>query len=158
MPATLSTATYIEAPPAVVFEALANLDAAGQWMPNFVRLEKLTSGPVGVGTEWRETRKMFGKESTEHFRVTRFERPSRIDLFIDGSKGTSGRGEYAFVFEVMPERTGTTVELTGDIRMPGIWGLFSRLLAGNFKKACHKDLEALKAHLEGTSPVRSARA
>jgi uncharacterized protein YndB with AHSA1/START domain len=153
MAATFSTAVYIESPPPVVFEALTNLDAAGQWMPNFVRVEKLTAGPMGAGTEWRETRKMFGKESTEQFRVTRFEQPSRLDLLIDGSKGSSGRGEYVFVFELLPERTGTTVELSGDIRMPGIWGLFARFMVGTFKKACHKDLEALKAHLESAWPA-----
>ncbi|MGH9348390.1 MAG: SRPBCC family protein [Vicinamibacterales bacterium] len=153
MASTFSTAVYVESPPAVVFEALTNLDAAGQWMPNFVRIEKLTPGPVGPGSEWRETRKMFGKEATEHFRVTRFERPSRIDLLIDGSKGTSKRGEYAFVFEIVPERTGSNVELTGDIRMPGLRSLFARFMMGSFKKACHKDLEALKAHLESAWPA-----
>jgi uncharacterized protein YndB with AHSA1/START domain len=157
MAATFTTAVYIEAPPAVVFEALTNLDRAGQWMPNLVRIEKLTAGPSGPGTEWRETRKMFGKEATEHFRVTRFERSSRIDLVIDGSKGSSGRGEYVFVFELVPERTGTNLELTGDIRMPGIWGLFSRFMIGTFKKACHKDLEALKRHLESPWPADARR-
>jgi uncharacterized protein YndB with AHSA1/START domain len=152
MAAAFSTAVYIEAPPAVVFEAMTNLDAASQWMPNFVRLEKLTPGPLAPGSEWRETRKMFGKEATEHFRVTRLDRSSRMDLLIDGSKGTSRRGEYAFVLELVPERTGTNLELTGEVRMPGIWGLFSRFMAGSFKKACHQDLEALKAHLESAWP------
>jgi uncharacterized protein YndB with AHSA1/START domain len=152
MAASFTTAVYIESPPAVVFEALTDLDTAGQWMPNFAHVEKLTPGPFGVGTEWRETRKMSGKESTEHFRVTRFERPSRIDLLIDGSKGSSGRGEYVFVFEIVPERTGSMLELTGDIRMPGIRGLFARFMTGRFKKARHTDLEALKAHLESPWP------
>lgn len=153
MAASFSTAVYIESPPAVVFEALGNLETAGQWLPNLVRLDRLTPGPTGVGTEWRETRKMFGREATEHFRVTRFERPSRIDLLIDGSKGSSGRGEYAFVFEVVPERSGSMVETTGEIRMPGIWALLARFMTGTFKKACHKDLEALKQHLESPWPA-----
>ena len=96
---------------------------------------------------------MFGREASEHFRVTRFERPSRIDLRIDGSKGSSGRGEYAFVFELLPERTGTNVELTGELRMPGIWGLLARFMVGRLRKACHEDLEALKAHLESPWPA-----
>jgi uncharacterized protein YndB with AHSA1/START domain len=148
MASTFSTSVYIEAPPAVVFDRLTNLDGMGEWMPGFVRVEKLTPGPLGVGSEFRETRRMFGKEATEHFRVTRVEAPDRIDMLIDGSKGASGRGEYAFVFELVPERTGTNLEMTGDIRMPGIWGLVSRFMVGTFKKSCHKDLEALKAHLE----------
>lgn len=153
MASTFSTAVYIESPPAVVFEAICNLENAGQWMPGFVGIEKLTPGPLGPGSEFRETRKMFGKNSTEHFRVARFERPSRIDFVVEGAKGTSKRGEYVFIHELVPERTGTNLELTGDIRMPGIWGLFSRMMRGTFKKACHKDLEALKAHLESPWPA-----
>lgn len=152
MAVTFATAVYVESPPPVVFEALTNLDAAPQWMPGILRIEKLTPAPVGVGTEFRETRKLFGRESTEHFRVTRFERPSRLDLFVDGSKGTTGRGEFRFVHELLPERTGTNLQLTGEIAMPGIWGLFSRFMVGSFKKAVHKDLEALKAHLESAWP------
>lgn len=151
--ATFSTAVYVEAPPAVVFETVVNLDAAREWMPDLLRIEKLTAGPVGPGTEWRETRRISGKEATEHLRVTRFERPSRIDLAIDGTRGTSGRGNYVFVYELVPERTGTNLELTGDIRMPGIWALLAPSMARSMKKACHKDLEAVKAHLESPWPT-----
>ena len=66
---TFSTAVYIEAPPALVFDALSNLEEAKEWMPNFVSIEMLTPGPVGAGTEWLQTRRTFGKQSTEHFRV-----------------------------------------------------------------------------------------
>ncbi len=155
MAVTFATAVYIEAPPPIVFEALTNLDAVGKWMPNFVRLEKVTPGPVGAGTEWRETRKVFGKEATEQFRVTRFDRPSRVDLHVDGSKGSvKRRGEYFFIFELLPERTGTNLELTCDLHFTGFYGFLSRFMAGRFKKFCHADLEALKAHLE--SPWREA--
>jgi carbon monoxide dehydrogenase subunit G len=150
-----ATSVYVEAPPAVVFAALSDIERWKDWLPNFVAVEKLTPGPFGAGTEWRETRKMFGKEATEHFRVTRYEPPSRVDLVVDGSKGSSKRGEYAFTYELVPDRNGTNVELTGDIRMPGIWGLFSRMMVRPFKRACHKDLEALKHHLESPWPAQT---
>jgi uncharacterized protein YndB with AHSA1/START domain len=155
MAVSFSTAVYIESPPAVVFEALSNLDAAAQWVPDFVRIEKLTAGPLAVGSEWRTTRKVFGKESTEQMRVVRLDRNARLDLLVDGSKGDSRRGEYAFVFELVPERTGTNLELTGDIRMPGLWALGARVKRAPFKKACHKALEALKAHLESPWPAHT---
>lgn len=148
MAVTFSTATYVEAPPSAVFAGLVDLDSWKQWMPGLVSIEMLTPRPLGVGTEWLETRRMFGKDASEHFRITRWEPPHRLDLLIDGSKGTSGRGQYRFTYELMPERSGTNLELTGDVRMPGLWGLFGRLMIGSFKKACHKDLEALKTHLE----------
>lgn len=148
---TFSTIVYIEAPPAMVFDALSNLAETKEWMPNFVSIEMLTPGPVGAGTEWLETRKTFGKQSTEHFRVTRWHPPSRLDIRVDGTRGTTGRGEYLFTYELMPERSGTNVELVGEIRMGGVWDVIGRLFIGSFKKACHKDLEALKIHLESRS-------
>jgi uncharacterized protein YndB with AHSA1/START domain len=148
MSASFSTAVYIELPPQVVFDAMTDLESWKDWMPNFVRVEKLTAGPVGIGTEWRETRKMFGKEATEHFRITRWEPPSRLDVHIDGSKRSSVRGEYLFTYELTPERRGTNVELTGEIRMGVLWNMLGKVLVGTLKKACHKDLEALKGHVE----------
>lgn len=148
MPATFATAVYVEAPPATVFDAISDIDAWAAWLPDVIAIEKLTPNPVGVGTEWRETRRMYGKEATEHFRITRWEPPTRLDLYVDGSLGTSGRGEYRFTYELVPERSGTNVELTGDIRMGGLWSLFARAMVGSFKKACHKDLAALKGHVE----------
>ena len=153
MAATFTTALYVEAPPAVVFAALSDIERWKDWLPNLVAVQKLTPGPFAAGTEWQETRKMYGNEATEYFRVTRYEPPSRVDLVVDGSRGTSGRGEYRFTYELVPERNGTTVELTGEVRMPGLWGLFSRFMVRAFRKACHKDLEALKAHLESPWPA-----
>ncbi len=157
MAAPFVTSVYVEAPPPVVFAALSDIERWKDWLPNVVRVEKLTPGPFGAGTEWRETRKMYGKEATEHFRVTRYEAPSRIDLSVDGSKGTSGRGEFLFTYELVPERGGTNLELTGEVRMPGLWGLISRFMLGSFRKACHADLEALKAHIESPWPASSRR-
>jgi uncharacterized protein YndB with AHSA1/START domain len=132
-----------------VFEALVDLDSAREWMPGFVSLEKLTEGEVQVGTEWRETRKMFGKNSTEHFEVTAYEKPRLLGLRVDGSKGTSGKGEFLFTYHI-EERDGmTAVRLVGEIRgMSGVMAWVGKLIVGNFKKACAKDFAALKAYLE----------
>ncbi|MFY0521668.1 hypothetical protein ACN28I_00080 [Archangium gephyra] len=53
------------ASPERVFSALKDLDAASKWMPNLVGIEKLSPGKFGVGTKWRETRRMFGREASE---------------------------------------------------------------------------------------------
>jgi uncharacterized protein YndB with AHSA1/START domain len=157
MSASFVTSVYVEAPPPVVFAALADVDRWKEWLPDFVSVEKLAPGPIGPGAEFRETRRMHGREATEHFRVTRVEPPSRLDLVVDGAKGASRRGEYRFTYELVPERSGTNLELTGDIRMPGLWSLLARMMTRSFKNACHADLAALKAHLESPWPAGSRR-
>lgn len=140
----------VNAPPERVMAAMADLEAWPDWMQGLVRAEKLTPEPFGVGTRWREVRKMFGHEAEEIFEVTEYQPPHRLGLFVDGSQGTSGKGEYRFVYMLEPVGEGATrMVLSGDIEMPGMVArLFGFLLKGMFRKGCERDLNALKAHLE----------
>jgi carbon monoxide dehydrogenase subunit G len=140
----------IAAPPERVFEALTDHGVIRQWMPNLVKFESLTPQTSGVGSQWRETRKMFGHEAAEVFEVTGFERPRQISLFCDGRKGTSGKGEYRFDYRLEPNGSGTRVTIDSAIDMPGGWltKLMGRLMSGMFKKMCMKDMMAMKAFVE----------
>lgn len=135
-------------PPDRVFHVLTDLESTGKWMPNFIRIERLTEG-FGVGTEWRETRKMFGKEATEQFEVTSCEPPRRMSIRIDGTKGTSKKGEFVFDYILEPDGAGTRLEMRGEIRgLGGVAGMFGKMMVGPFKKACAKDLDAMARHLD----------
>lgn len=135
-------------PPDVVFDALTDLDGMGQWMPGFVGLERLNGPGFQVGTEFRETRKFFGKLATEQFEVTACRPPALIGLRVDGSKGSSKQGEYLFDYRLEPTRGGTRVVLHGEIRgMKGPMALLGKLMVGPYKKACAKDLQALREHM-----------
>jgi hypothetical protein len=78
-------------------------------------MEKLTPGVFGPGTKFRETRKMFGKSATELFEVVAVRPPLRLELFVDGTQGTSKRGRFDYVYEFEPDRDGTRVSLTGAV-------------------------------------------
>ncbi|MDC3981747.1 SRPBCC family protein [Polyangium jinanense] len=147
---TFTSEHRIEAPPERVFAAMTSPDGFGNWMQGFVRAERLTPGDFDVGTQFRETRRMFGKEATEHFEVTSFVPAKRLGLKVDGTKGTTGKGEYRFDYEFEPAGAGTLLRTHAAIDMPG--GLFTKLIGklmgGFFKKACDKDLLALKAFVE----------
>jgi uncharacterized protein YndB with AHSA1/START domain len=132
-----------------VYEGLLDLDAARHWMKGLVRMERLDDGPLREGSEWRETRKMFGKEASEHFEVVELVEPQRIVLRCDGTKGTTGKGEFIFTYVLTSAGEQTEVTLNGEIRgMTGLAKWFAKMMAGMFKKACAKDLDALKAYLE----------
>lgn len=145
-------AEVIGAPAEGVFDALLDVDAAQQWIPGVVRIERLSSGPLGEGSEWRETRKMFGREATEQFELVELERPHRIELRVDGTKGSSGCGEYLFTYRLEPASGGTRVRLDGEIRgLSGPMRWLGKLFVRPYRKACVKDLQALKRYLEGTT-------
>ncbi|WP_133579339.1 SRPBCC family protein [Aureibacillus halotolerans] len=131
-----------------LYQGLLDLDSAQHWMQGLVRIERLDEGPVKVGSRWKETRKMMGQEATEVVKVTGLEH-NQIHLYVDGSKGTSGKGEHFYTYSIKELGNSTEVTLRGEIKgMTGIAKLLSKLMAGTFRKICAKDLDGLKNYLE----------
>ena len=155
MSITFSVTRELAASPFEVFRAMTNLDDAGEWMPGFVRIQHLGApGELSVGSRWRETRRMFGKEATEEFEVTELVPPTRIGLRVDGSRGTSGSGEFLFTYSLVPTVLGTLVTLDGEIRgVGGVMGVMGRVFSGIYKRACLRDLDALGHYLKARPPV-----
>jgi uncharacterized protein YndB with AHSA1/START domain len=150
MPIQFEVSETVQAAPEQVFDALTNLEGAGHWMQGLSRIEPMGAGAGAVGGGWRETRRMYGREATEEFEVTEHDRPRRLGLRVDGSRGSSGRGEYVFTYTLEPRDGGTHVRLAGQILgLTGVAGVLGRLFAGTYRKSCAKDLTALKQHLEG---------
>ena len=85
------------------------------------------------------------------FRVTEFEPPGRIALLVDGAEGTTGKGEYRFVYTFQPAGDDATLlALEGEVDMPGIGArILGFVFRGMMRKGCERDMEALKRHVEG---------
>ncbi|WP_456274675.1 SRPBCC family protein [Bacillus sp. AK031] len=134
------------------YEGLLDLDSAHQWMQGLVEIERTDQGPLQEGSQWKETRKMFGKEASEYFEVTSLEKPDKIVLRCDGTKGSMGKGEYIFTYFLSSTGDQTEVAMQGEIRgLTGLSKVFGKLMIGTFKNACAKDLDSLKAYLEKES-------
>lgn len=149
-----SSERVVQAPPATVIAAITDLDSWAQWMPGLVRVERLTEGPFDLGTRWRETRKMYGKEASEVFQVSEYEPPGRLGLLVDGAEGSTGRGEYRFLYllEPVPE-AATRITLEGEVEMPGLVArLLAPMMKGMLRRGCERDLDALATHLESAPP------
>ncbi|WP_449620682.1 SRPBCC family protein [Robertmurraya sp. Marseille-Q9965] len=132
-----------------VFAGLIDLDSAERWMQGLVRIERLSEGSIQEGSQWKETRKMFGTEATEHFEVVELDAPNKIVLRCDGTKGTTGKGEFVFTYILTSVDETTEITLNGEIKgLTGMARLFGKMMAGTFKKACAKDLDALIKCLE----------
>lgn len=140
---------FFKVPQEEMFEALLDLDAANQWMQGLVRMERLDEGPIVVGSKWKETRKMFGTEASEHFEVVELDQPKKQVLRCDGTKGTTGKGEYIYTYNIRSVGEATEVTLHGEINgLTGFAKLMGKMIVGTFKKATAKDLDALKSYLE----------
>ncbi len=85
----------VAAPLPAVFAAFTDFANAPTRVADIIRVEVLTAGPVGVGTSFKETRKMFGKECTETMTVTAFE-PDRLVELSAGSCGAVFTTRFTF--------------------------------------------------------------
>ena len=68
------TETVIHRPPGEVFDYCSDLRSELRWNPKVKYIEKLTDGPVGVGTRYRAQWANSGPTAVE---VLRFDRPRR---------------------------------------------------------------------------------
>ena len=155
MPLSLSLAETIAAPPDTVWAVLTDIPGWTRWVPNLVRLESLSDGPLGVRTRWCEVRRMFDREASEEFEVTALEPLQLLSLHVDGRKGATGRGEYRFRYRLEPVAMGTRLHLDTDIL--GMGWLFKRVVGRLFQQGIRHtlaaDLAAFKRHVEA-QPAR----
>ena len=141
----------MRADPRRVWDVLTDVAHADQTLRGVTRVEVLTDGPYGVGTRWRETRRMFGANATEEMQVTAAEAPSRTVVEAD-SRGT----HYVTEFSVVPtDRDVTRLRMTFTAEQPDATGvqrvlgrLFARLGARATRTMMAKDLQDIAARAE----------
>ncbi|WP_033312249.1 SRPBCC family protein [Streptomyces iakyrus] len=134
----------------VVWEALTDLGGMERMLSGVTRVEVLTEGGFGVGTRWRETRRMFGKEATEEMWVTACEAPERYVVEAE-TQGTRYVSEWLLRTD---GPSATTVRMTFGAETPGgARGLLAKLLGGlgarAVRKVITKDLDDVASTVEG---------
>lgn len=137
----------VDAPPEAVFRVASDFAKAPERIRGIVKVEMLTNGPVGKGTRFRETRKMFGREATETMEVTEFEPPRRYVLGAE-SHGCRYRAELAFE----PQGGGTRMRMIfGAEPLTFFAKVMSVLMRPMMKKMvaeCGRDLDDIKQSVE----------
>lgn len=143
----IRTRVHIDAPPERVFAVASDFAGAARIIEGIERVEMLTEGPVGVGTRFRETRVMFGREATEEMEVVAFDPPRGYVL------GCENHGcRYRSEIRVEPSGDGTDVEMSFEaVPLTAVAKLMSVVMGPMMKKMeaiCAKDLADLKRAVE----------
>lgn len=137
----------IAAPVAATYEAFADIPNCAGRIPAITRIEMLDEGPVRVGSRWRETRVMYGKEHTETLEITGMEPGRSIRVGC-----TSCGCRYETEFRFATDGDGTLVELHCDAKALTLGAKLmtplSMLMMGSMKKAMLGDMTSLGAYLE----------
>ena len=140
----------IHAPLERVFSLTNDIDRAMEWLPAGVRIEKLTEGPVRVGSRYRETRKILGRDDTEIYEITVYDPPNRSEVFAEGRHGTAGRGEFRFRIDFAAAGPDATrVELVASATRLGCVGvILYPVVRGIIRRHTVADVAGLKAWIE----------
>ena len=135
--------TIIARPVEAVFEFVSDLANNPRWQAVTVEVTKTSHGPVGLGTTWRETIKLLGRQVEVERRTTAYEPNSIFSVAT-----TSGPVQVEVTVSLEPVDGGTRFKAT----FRGDAGTFAKLggplLASMVKRAVEADVATLKALLE----------
>ena len=135
----------VDAPLDVVFKAVSDIGNLPSTVPDIVKVEFLSDVISGVGTRFRETRLMNGKESTTELEVTEFIDNEHVRMVAD-SHGTV----WDSVFTVKATGGRTELVLSMDAKARKLLPkLMNPLINGLIKKGLDKHMDAVKAYCEG---------
>ncbi|TJZ74916.1 SRPBCC family protein [Rhodococcus oryzae] len=113
---------HVAATPAKVWAVLTDLDAAATTLTGVISTERVAGEGYVVGTRWRETRKMLGKEATEEMWVAEVD-PERRTVVKANSRGA----DYTTSFTLAPSGDGTDLSMTFTAD-PGKSSVLAKLL------------------------------
>ena len=126
----ISVERSIAAPPAIVFDAVTNIEKLPETNADIASIEFLTDRKRGLGTRFRETRRMGKNELVTELEVTEFVEDRRARMVAD-THGTI----WDTVFEVEPTAEGSHLRIVMDARphklLPKI---MNPLMKGFFRK------------------------
>jgi len=142
--AGFTTSEWISRPPQDVFDFITTPENAPKVVPSVKSMVATTDGPTRVGSRYRETRTMRGKEEQAELEVVAHEPPESYAV-RNLTEGIETVYRYAF----RPEAKGTRVDLICEVTASGVRKLLLPLVVAELKKEDGDHLQRLKRVLEG---------
>ena len=135
----------IKAPVEQVFDTVAHIENFSTAVPHITAVEFLSEQKRGVGTRFRETRVLRGRQATTELEVTEYVANQCIRIVSD-----EGGTIWDTVFTVTGVEEGTRLDMVMDASAYKLLSkLFNPLMKGIIRRAIKGDLDAVKAYCEG---------
>ena len=139
-----STSRQINAPVDLVFSAITDLEKFPEKNPDIVNIELLSEQKTGVGTRFRETRRMGKREGTTELECTQYVE-NELVRFVADQGGTI----WDSVFTTSANSVGTELTLEMEARPHTLMAkIVVPMILGMISKAVEKDMDAVKDYCE----------
>lgn len=132
----------ISRPVSEVYAYLADLEHTPEWNWAITETTKITSGPVAVGTRYRQTRSV-PRSATEDLQITVLEPNRRIEV-----AGTLAQFPAHLTYRLASLRTGTELINEVVLQPKGAVRLAGSLIANRISQSVADNLSQLKSLLE----------
>lgn len=150
---SVTVSRTVAAPVETVWAVATDLTAAPETLTGVTRVEVLEGEIFGVGTRWRETRTMMGREATEEMVVTAATAPSSYTVEAD-NHGVHYVSTFAFA-ALGADRTEVTMTFAGTPTAPQ--NPLVKLMGRFGLRMVRKTLEQDLADLARAAEARAAR-
>jgi carbon monoxide dehydrogenase subunit G len=135
---------WIGRPPKEVFDFVTDPNNAPKVVSSVKSMVRLTDGPTGKGTRYRETRLMNGKEQSAELEVAAFQ-PNEQYAVKNEQEGF----ETTYTYNFSSEKNGTRVKLVCEVKAGGLKKMAAPMVASILKKEDGDHLQRLKSAMEG---------
>jgi hypothetical protein len=128
-----------------VYAYIADLEHTPEWNWAITSSEKITPGPVAIGTQYRQTRSV-PRPAVEVVEITGLEEGRRVDV-----AGSLGSFAARLSYELVASPTGTRLTNSVELDPPIPLGPFADMLGSRVRASVAENLNVLKQLLEGQS-------
>ena len=135
----IRNSTVLPCTPEEAFDYLPDLRNELEWNPECKRMEKITDGPVGLGTKFRA--QWTGSPLVE-VEIVEYERPRMWKAHNDGSL------EFNFTATLEPVAEGTRLSVDMDVRPHGWFRLVFPVLVLFFRREEKENMKRVRQALE----------
>ncbi len=129
--------------PRVVYTYLADLEHTPEWNWAITSTRKVTPGPVGVGTRYRQTREV-PRPAVELLELTRLVPDRTVEV-----EGSIGAFRARVRYELEPTAQGTRLKNLVELDPQVPLGPLTDLVGGRIRSSVAENLGVLKGLLEG---------
>ena len=147
--AQISKSIVIDRPIEEVFDVATCLQRCVVWQSQIVATHKVSTGPVGVGTEYEHNASFFGVMVKTHPVITRWEPPYHSEY-----ENTTGPVRFNVKFTFKEVDGGTQFDSVFESDVPDILGYLGDTLWSQLNERQYEtDLQALKHMMESEIPI-----
>ena len=135
----------VTASPNDAFDYVADFANSAEWDPGVESAERVGSGPIGVGSEYRLVVTFRKTRLPMTYRCTEYESPRRVVLEGEGS---TIHALDEIVVEPSPSGSGSRITYTADLSMKGVLKAAEPFLRGAFDAMGERALAGMKRELD----------